>query len=132
MAEKMELIWGSGSAPCWRAMIVLEEKGLQGYKSDIISFGKQEHKGEKVLKLNPRGQVPVFKDGDVVINESLAICDYLERKVPDKCPLYPTDLAQAAKVLQRVQEGPEELQKRKDAAANEIKRWEEYLEKVYV
>ena len=23
-------------------------------------------------------QVPAFKDGDVVVNESMAICDYLE------------------------------------------------------
>ena len=31
------LIWGSGSAPCWRVMIALEEKGLQ-YESKRIEF----------------------------------------------------------------------------------------------
>ena len=31
------LIWGSGSAPCWRVMIALEEKGLQ-YESQQIEF----------------------------------------------------------------------------------------------
>lgn len=31
------LIWGSGSAPCWRVMIALEEKGLQ-YESKQIEF----------------------------------------------------------------------------------------------
>jgi len=30
------------------------------------------HKTPEVLKLNPRGQVPVLKDGDTVVSESLA------------------------------------------------------------
>ena len=51
------LFWGSGSSPCWRPMIVLEEKGLGGYPNKLIEFSKQEHKGEDVKKLNPRGQV---------------------------------------------------------------------------
>ena len=38
-------------------MLVLEEKGLQGYGNKLVSFSKKEHKGEDVLKLNPRGQV---------------------------------------------------------------------------
>ena len=38
-------------------MITLEEKGLSGYKSHMISFSKKEHKEENVTKLNPRGQV---------------------------------------------------------------------------
>ena len=38
-------------------MIVLEEKGLGGYPNKLIEFSKQEHKGEDVKKLNPRGQV---------------------------------------------------------------------------
>ena len=56
-SEDFFLFWGSGSAPCWRPMIVLEEKGLGGYPNKLIEFSKQEHKGEDVKKLNPRGQV---------------------------------------------------------------------------
>ena len=61
MASNMFLYWGSGSVPCWRAMLVLEEKGLQGYGNKLLSFSQKEHKGEEVLKLNPRGQVRVTR-----------------------------------------------------------------------
>ncbi len=39
--------------------MALEEKGLQGYISKLISFDKKEHKSEEVLKINPRGQVRI-------------------------------------------------------------------------
>lgn len=53
----MKLLWGSGSPPCWRVMIALEEKNLQGYDQKLLSFDKAEHKSQEVLTLNPRGQV---------------------------------------------------------------------------
>ncbi|KAL0049126.1 hypothetical protein WJX82_007123 [Trebouxia sp. C0006] len=46
-------------------MIALEEKGLQ-YESKQIEFSSKGHKTPEVLELNPRGQVPVLKDGDTV------------------------------------------------------------------
>ena len=57
MARDIMLYWGSGSPPCWRAMLVLEEKGLQGYNKKLLSFEKKEHKSEEVTSINPRGQV---------------------------------------------------------------------------
>ena len=51
-------------------------------KSEITAEG---HKTPEVLKLNPRGQVPVFKDGDVLVNESLAAIQYLEEAYPEPC-----------------------------------------------
>ncbi|XP_016107743.1 glutathione S-transferase A-like [Sinocyclocheilus grahami] len=57
MAQSMLLYWGSGSPPCWRVMIALEEKQLQGYKHKHLSFDKNEHKCEEVKALNPRVQV---------------------------------------------------------------------------
>lgn len=53
----MMLYWGSGSPPCWRVLIALEEKNLQGFQHKLLSFDKGEHKSEEVMKLNPRGQV---------------------------------------------------------------------------
>ena len=41
------------------------------------------HKTPEVLKLNPRGQVPVLKDGDTVVSESLATLQYLEEAYPE-------------------------------------------------
>ncbi|KAG2464905.1 GSTA transferase, partial [Polypterus senegalus] len=56
-ASNMFLYWGSGSPPCWRIMIALEEKNLQGYQNKMLSFEKKEHKSDEVLAINPRGQV---------------------------------------------------------------------------
>lgn len=95
------LYWGSGSAPCWRVQVALEEKGLE-YESKLVSFSNKEHKSPEVLALNPRGQLPTFKDGDAVVNESLAVLLYLQMKYPQKS-LMPQD--KMPQVLQRLQEG---------------------------
>ncbi|TRY97377.1 hypothetical protein DNTS_032897 [Danionella cerebrum] len=80
MASDMLLYWGSGSPPCWRVMIALEEKQLSGYRSKLLSFDKKEHQSDEVKALNPRAQLPTFKHGEIVVNESYAACFYLEVK----------------------------------------------------
>jgi glutathione S-transferase len=71
------IYWGSGSVPAWRVLVTLKEKQLE-FESRLLEFSKGEHKSDEVLALNPRGQVPTLKDGEVVVNESLAACIYLE------------------------------------------------------
>ncbi|XP_028819233.1 glutathione S-transferase A-like isoform X1 [Denticeps clupeoides] len=106
MAEDMFLFWGSGSPPCWRAMIALEEKGLQGYKNKLLSFEKGEHKQPEVLEVNPRGQLPAFRHGEKKVNESLAICMYLESQFKSRgTQLIPDKAADQALVYQRAFEG---------------------------
>ncbi|KAJ8322067.1 hypothetical protein KUTeg_000538 [Tegillarca granosa] len=105
MADGMFLFWGSGSTPCMRVMMVLEEKGFSGYHQRQISFEKKENKCDEIMKLNPRGQVPTFtdKDGDIVINESQAICLYLEDTYKNQgVQLIPTDPQKKGFVLQRL------------------------------
>lgn len=55
-SEEIFLYWGSGSSPCWRVQITLDEKGLT-YGNKLLSFEKQEHKSEEIININPRGQV---------------------------------------------------------------------------
>lgn len=98
MARK--LYWGSGSAWCWRLQIVLEEKGVD-YESHLISFSKGEHKLPQITSVNPRGQVPTFVDGDIVVNESGAACQYVDDAYPNVGPrLIPDDIKLKAQVLQ--------------------------------
>jgi glutathione S-transferase len=78
----IELYWGSGSPFAWRVMLTLELKGLT-YESKLLEFSKGDHKAPAYLRLNPRGKVPTLKDGDFVLNESLAIMSYLDRKYPE-------------------------------------------------
>jgi glutathione S-transferase len=82
----IELYWGSGSPFAWRVMLTLELKGLT-YESKLLEFSKGDHKAPAYLRLNPRGKVPTLKDGDFVLNESLAIMSYLDRKYPEP-PLF--------------------------------------------
>jgi glutathione S-transferase len=82
----IELYWGSGSPYSWRVQLALEYKRLP-YESRELQFSKQEHKSPPMLRMNPRGRVPVLKDGDFVVFESLACLTYLDRKYPEP-PLF--------------------------------------------
>jgi glutathione S-transferase len=62
-------------------LLALEYKRL-AYTSHLLQFSKQEHKSPQMLAMNPRGRVPVLKDGDYVCFESLAILYYLDLKYP--------------------------------------------------
>ncbi|RXN17042.1 glutathione S-transferase A-like protein [Labeo rohita] len=154
MAQNMMLYWASGSPPCWRVMIALEEKLLQGYKQKHLSFEKNEHKCEEVKALNPRAQVPTFKHGDIVLNESFGVCLYLENTFKSQgTRLIPDDPAEQALVYQRMFETENLQQKMYDVAfyewyvpegerlesalkrnkenlITELKLWEGYLEKM--
>ncbi|XP_007559852.1 PREDICTED: glutathione S-transferase A-like [Poecilia mexicana] len=154
MAKSMHLLWGSGSAPCWRLMITLEEKKLQGYQQKLLSFEKMEHKSKEVLEINPRGQLPTFKHGENIINESVGACLYLENQFKSQGnKLIPDSPAEQALMYQRMMEGlsflekmesfafydffiPEgerldsALKRNKDNLVTELKLWESYLENV--
>jgi glutathione S-transferase len=82
----LEVIWGSGSPYAWRVLLTLEVKGLS-YESRLIQFSRGDHRSPEHLALNPRGKVPVLRDGNYVLSESLAIMAYLDRKHP-KPPIF--------------------------------------------
>ena len=75
----LEVIWASGSPYSWSVLLTLEVKELQ-YKSTLIELFKGENRTPEFLKMNPRGKVPVLRDGDYFIYESLAVMSYLDRK----------------------------------------------------
>ncbi|XP_026156340.1 glutathione S-transferase rho [Mastacembelus armatus] len=153
MAKDMTLLWGAGSPPCWRVMIALEEKNLQGYNQKLLSFEKMEQKSQEVLNINPRGQLPAFKHGNVVVNESYGACMYLENQFKDQGnKLIPDCQTEQALMYQRMFEGQTLFQKIADVAfynwkvpegerhdsalkrntealTTEIKLWEGYLQK---
>jgi glutathione S-transferase len=95
----LEIWWGSGSPYSWRALLALEYKQLP-YVSHLVQFAKQEHKAPALMKMNPRGRVPVLKEDDYVCFESLAILHYLDRKYPQP-PLFGRS-AEEAGTIERV------------------------------
>jgi glutathione S-transferase len=95
----IDFYWGSGSPPCWRVALALEYKGLP-YNSHLLQFDRQEHKSPQMLAMNFRGKLPVVRDGDYVVFESLAILYYLDQRYPDP-PIFGRD-PQEAGVIMRV------------------------------
>jgi glutathione S-transferase len=59
------------------------------------SFGTDSKFKRTIVPLNPNGAVPVLKDGDIVVYDTLAICEYLAETYPEK-KLWPVDRAQRA------------------------------------
>ncbi len=96
----IEIHWGSGSPYSWRVLLALEYKRL-AYDSRLLQFSKQEHKSPQLLRMNPRGRVPVLKDGDYVVFESLACLLYLDRKYPEH-PLFGTSAEEAGTIMRVV------------------------------
>jgi glutathione S-transferase len=96
----IDIYWGSGSPYSWRVLLALEYKKIP-YRSHLLEFSKQEHKSPQMLRLNPRGRVPVLTDGDYVCYESLAIVSYLDRKWPQP-PLFgatPEEAGTVARII---------------------------------
>ena len=142
--------WASGSAPSWRVTICLHEKQLSEAKLEQLSMSDNEHKEPKITELNPRGQAPTFKDGNVIINESLAICQYLAETYNNQgTQLIPDHPIQYGLMLQRIHEiqnlyskimnlamiywkkktyyTDEMVKKKVDDFYNEIKLWDSYI-----
>ena len=67
----LTLYWGSGSPFSWRVLLAMEHKGLQ-YESQLLHFDKQEQQSPQMLKMNPRGRVPVKSQLGLVHRSPLA------------------------------------------------------------
>jgi glutathione S-transferase len=94
----LEIFWGSGSPFSWRVLLALEVKAVP-YQSKLLELSKRQHQSPEFLALNPRGKIPLLRDGELVVSESLAIIAYLDRKFPDP-PLFGRTPAEAARVWQ--------------------------------
>lgn len=93
----LEIFWGSGSGPAWRVLLALAIKGVP-YDSRLLSFSKNEHRTPELLAISPRGKVPILRDGDFAVSESLAILTYLDRKHPTP-PLFGTTPEDAGTIM---------------------------------
>jgi len=93
----IDLYWGSGSPNSWRVMLALEHKRLD-YVSHLLQLSRQDQKSPQMLAMNPRGRVPVLKDGDYVVFESLAVLYYLDLKYPEP-PIFGRSPEEAAVIM---------------------------------
>lgn len=89
--------WRSSAA--YRVRIALGLKGLS-YRSVPIDLSTGEQGGAQFLARNPQGLVPALEIDGVLLTQSLAIIDYLDRTHPEP-PLLPADPARRAVTLAR-------------------------------
>ncbi len=71
-------LWHCKNSRSLRALWALEEMGLV-YDLEVLPFPPRVFKKE-FLELNPLGTVPFFRDGEVSMTESSAICHYLAER----------------------------------------------------
>jgi maleylpyruvate isomerase len=82
------------SSAAFRVRIALNLKGVS-YEQVAINLRANEQRDGDYLKLNPMGTVPTLIDGDIVVDQSLAIVEYLEETHPEPAllPQRPADRA---------------------------------------
>ena len=88
--------WRSSAA--YRVRIALNLKGLDYHSESVhlVKDGGQQHL-ESYQSLNPAELVPTLVDGELVLNQSMAILQYLDDVYP-QYPLLPEDKIEKAKV----------------------------------
>ena len=84
------------SSASYRVRIALNLKGLS-YRSVPVALLDNAQQAPEYLEKNPQGLVPALLDGDQLITQSLAICEYLDEVYPAPA-LLPTDALGRARV----------------------------------
>lgn len=98
----LTLFWGSGSPFAWRVQLALAVKGLD-YESKLLSFANKETRTPEFLAINPRGKVPVLRNGGFTVRESLAILFYLDRQYPAP-PLFGANPQDGGRIMEAIGE----------------------------
>ena len=78
------------SPPARSVLMTIRCLGLE-VEVIMIDLLKGEQRNPEFLKLNPLGKIPIFIDGDFVLNESRAIMTYLVNAKKPGSFLYPND-----------------------------------------
>jgi glutathione S-transferase len=77
--------------------VALEEVGAP-YEAVKVALAKGEQRTPEYLAMNPKGRVPVLKDGDFVLTENAAILPYIAQRFsgPGLWPSYAKEAARCA------------------------------------
>lgn len=92
MSQPLTVIGNYLSPYVRKVLVCLELKGLEYRIDPITPFVGND----AFSRLSPLRRVPVLLDGELVLNDSSVICQYLEDKYPAPS-LYPADIVQRAK-----------------------------------
>lgn len=93
----MELVVGTKKWSTWslRPWLVMKRSGL-AFSETVVQLREENGVSEAAIRVHsPSGLVPVLKDGDLTIWDSLAISEYLAEKAPGLWPADPAARAHA-------------------------------------
>jgi len=92
----MKLVVGTKSKSSWslRPYLALAHVGVP-FEEQVIDLDRPDTHAE-IRKVSPAGLVPILFDGDLMIWDSLAICEYLAERFP-AAQLWPADSATRAR-----------------------------------
>ena len=92
----MELVIGDKAWSTWsmRPWLVLRHAGAP-FTETLVKLRRGAASADEIARHSPSGLVPVLKVGDLVIGDSLAICEYLAERHPE---LWPADASMRALV----------------------------------
>jgi glutathione S-transferase len=91
----MQLVIGDKSFSSWslRPWMVLKHAGIDF--TEVPVRLRLPTTADEIARHSPSGKIPTLHDGEVVVWDSLAICEYLADRFPEKT-LWPADLATRA------------------------------------
>lgn len=92
----LTLYIGNKNYSSWsmRPWVLMKQAGIH-FEEVMVPFDTLDadsHFKKTIEALNPAGRVPVLVDGEIVVYDTLAICEYLAETHPDK-KLWPRDKA---------------------------------------
>ena len=80
-----------------KVRLLLSALGL-AHDSVVVDLAAGAHRQPEFLARNPRGQVPVLEDGDVLLHDAQAILVYLARRYAPGSPWLPDEPVAAVRV----------------------------------
>jgi glutathione S-transferase len=110
-SNDLELVIGNKNYSSWslRPWLAMRAVGLE-FSESVIPLDHDDTRS-RILARSPAGRVPVLRDGDVIVWESLAICEYIAEANPALWPEDATARAAARAVAAEMHAGFMELRK---------------------
>jgi glutathione S-transferase len=91
----VELIIGTRKWSSWSLRPWLAAKHTGADFSETLVALREVGVSEEIAKYSPSGRVPVLRDGELLVWDSLAICEYLADRFPE-ADLWPKDIERRA------------------------------------
>ncbi|MCH8537256.1 MAG: maleylacetoacetate isomerase [Alkalimonas sp.] len=88
--------WRSSAAYRVRIMLAIKQLDFESVPVHLVKDGGQQHQ-DAYKALNPAELVPTLQEGNLTLNQSLAMLEYLEEQHPSPA-LLPADAASKARV----------------------------------